>query len=366
MRNLIDLELTTSTTHAVAYLGDTIVATVQRKRLYGDGDRKTWTVYDAAGVELFQTNLGRLTIISRIAGILKAKAPTIERMEELAAVIHQEHYDARGDRYAEPAELAMHLADPLACIELVRDELTVRTGHVVRHRDLIVPASHMEMARAREGVEATKAYNERVQAERAKAAIITKPNTANYAPLSDAINMSAYRERLAAWENQKATAKPYWNPYASGADHKAVWDAAKAWEGKMAHVILKDGTSRRGKVERVTTANAANGESGCALNLYDGYSSGWCGCDFLFLEELEAPKAIELAPEAPKVVEAPKVDRMSAEAAFAEVRRIRDELTALTGKLDHLNHDIARDLNAARDDLFGAWSKLREAQKEDA
>jgi hypothetical protein len=66
------------------------------------------------------------------------------------------------------------------------------------------------------------------------------------------------------------------------------------------------------------------------------------------------------------VAQAPQEDRMSPQAAFAEVRRIRDELTALTGKLDHLDHDIARALNAARDDLFEGWAKLRAAQQEEA
>lgn len=271
----LSLHLDTATTFATVYRGDQPVASVRRKRVYGEADRKTWTVYGLDGAELFQTNLGSVTIRSRVAAILKAR-------------------------------------------------------------------------------------------EAAKPAILTKPNTMAFAPLSEPANAEAYRTAYDAWEGQKATAKPYWNPYAAGADHKAVWNEAKAWEGKRAVVTLKDGTTRRGKVERVTTANAANGESGCAITIFDGYASSWCGCDFLALDELEAPQAIEPAPEAPKVAEALKVDRMAPEVAFAEVRRIRDELTALTGKLDHLDHGIARDLNAARDSLFGAWSKLRVARQEAA
>lgn len=186
----LSLLIDDATTFATVYQGDKPVASVQRKRMFGESDRKTWTVYDLNGVELFQTNLGAVTIRSRVASILKAREAA---------------------------------ADP---VEVARENLKVAEN-----------AMH---------------HGRRINAEDVKA-----------------------RE----------------DAYSAAVDH---------------------------------------------------------------LDQALAARS------------APKVDRMTPAAAFAEVRRIRDELTALAGKLDHLDHDIARDLNAARDDLFGAWSKLREAQKEAA
>ena len=69
----ISLHLDDATTYATAYLDERPVATVRRRRMYGGADRKTWTVYDLNGAELFQTNLGSVTIRSRLASILTAR-----------------------------------------------------------------------------------------------------------------------------------------------------------------------------------------------------------------------------------------------------------------------------------------------------
>jgi len=58
----------------------------------------------------------------------KPRLPTITKMEAAAREFHLVNYAARGDRYATPEEMEMHLADPLACYELVRDQLTLRFG----------------------------------------------------------------------------------------------------------------------------------------------------------------------------------------------------------------------------------------------
>lgn len=57
---------------------------------------------------------------------------------------------------------------------------------------------------------------------------------------------------------------------------------------------------------------------------------------------------------------------LNATQAKAELRRIHKELGDLVAKLDHTDHDIARDVHAARSDLFAAWSKARMAEKQEA
>jgi hypothetical protein len=77
----LSLHLDDSTTYATVFQGEQPVASVRRKRMYGEADRKTWTVYDMTGAELFQTNLGSVTIRSRVSSILKAR-------EEAKALVH--------------------------------------------------------------------------------------------------------------------------------------------------------------------------------------------------------------------------------------------------------------------------------------
>lgn len=42
-----------------------------------------------------------------------------------------------------------------------------------------------------------------------------------------------------------------------------------------------------------------------------------------------------------------------------EIKGLRDQLAELTGKLDTVDHDAARDVQTARSNLFAAWSKLK-------
>lgn len=53
---------------------------------------------------------------------------SIENMERFARESHIAQHAVRGDRYATDAEMEMHLADPLAFYELVRDDVIVATG----------------------------------------------------------------------------------------------------------------------------------------------------------------------------------------------------------------------------------------------
>lgn len=69
----LSLHLDDATTYATVYQGEKPVASVRRRRVFGESDRKTWTVYDLEGAELFQTNLGSVTIRSRLSSILKAR-----------------------------------------------------------------------------------------------------------------------------------------------------------------------------------------------------------------------------------------------------------------------------------------------------
>jgi hypothetical protein len=69
----LSLHLDDATTYATVFQGERAVASVRRRRMFGEADRKTWTVYDLEGAELFQTNLGSVTIRSRLSSILKAR-----------------------------------------------------------------------------------------------------------------------------------------------------------------------------------------------------------------------------------------------------------------------------------------------------
>jgi hypothetical protein len=54
--------------------------------------------------------------------------PTIQDMERAARESHIAQHAIRGERYATDAEMEMHLADPLAFYELVRDDVISATG----------------------------------------------------------------------------------------------------------------------------------------------------------------------------------------------------------------------------------------------
>lgn len=50
-------------------------------------------------------------------------APTVQDFAEAARIAHEKEYAKSGSRYAEPEEMEMHRADPLAHYELVRAEV---------------------------------------------------------------------------------------------------------------------------------------------------------------------------------------------------------------------------------------------------
>jgi hypothetical protein len=62
----------------------------------------------------------------------ESKQVNRKQFENAARAAHQANYDARGDGYATPEELAMHLADPLACYELIADQVAKETGYRMR------------------------------------------------------------------------------------------------------------------------------------------------------------------------------------------------------------------------------------------
>jgi hypothetical protein len=57
-------------------------------------------------------------------------------------------------------------------------------------------------------------------------------------------------------------------------------------------------------------------------------------------------------------------ERLQPHEGKEHVRDIRGELDRLVGRLDHLDHAIARKVHEARDALFDAWALLRAAEAE--
>lgn len=49
----------------------------------------------------------------------------------------------------------------------------------------------------------------------------------------------------------------------------------------------------------------------------------------------------------------------------AQLANLRDQLATIAHELDTVDHDAARALNEAREDVFAAWSILREAPLEE-
>lgn len=76
----------------------------------------------------------------------------IRQFEDIARMVHMQNYRLCGDRYCTDKELEMHLSDPLACYELVKDEMIVLTGLRLYTRHCIEPADTDEMVRAMESV----------------------------------------------------------------------------------------------------------------------------------------------------------------------------------------------------------------------
>ncbi len=230
-----------------------------------------------------------------------------------------------------------------------------------------------------EAAEATQAVEE------AKPAILTKPNTAAYAPLSEETNRNAYNAAMGAWEAQQRNAAPYWSPYGGErGEYDRIWAEARTWEGKKVRITLRDGSTRQGRV-KLSTANAANGKPGIAVTVFDGWADDWCGCDFLAIEDLTPAPVVEEAPAVdPMVAEANanyssvQLEEMglkalpaAADEAFwgshltpdeakRQIGAAREGLKALAENMAHLP-GVAEDIRKATSDLFAAWSKARAA-----
>ncbi|WP_375292301.1 hypothetical protein [Sphingomonas melonis] len=240
----------------------------------------------------------------------------------------------------------------------------------------------VEADRAWKELEAAEAQQ---VAEEAKPAILTKPNTMAFAPLSDPKMAEAYRAAWTAWEEQQRTAAPYWSPYGGErGEYERIWAEARTWEGKKARVTLKDGSTRQGVV-KLCSANAANGKPGIAVTVFDGYADNWCGADFLAIEDLTPAPVVEEAPAVdPMLVEANanyssvQLEEMglsslpaAADEAFwgshltpdeakRQIGAAREGLKALADNMAHLP-GVAEDIRKATSDLFAAWSKARAA-----
>jgi hypothetical protein len=83
---------------------------------------------------------------------------SIENMERFARESHIAQHKVRGERYATDAEMEMHLADPLAFYELVRDDVIVATGCDLDGRT-VVWADGRTMGDARDRIAKRHAYN---------------------------------------------------------------------------------------------------------------------------------------------------------------------------------------------------------------
>jgi len=84
---------------------------------------------------------------------------TIEDMESAARDFHRANYADSGDSYATAEELEVLLSDPLAFYEMVRDQITLRLGAILRsHSRAPELADDLELERAAERHAASVAY----------------------------------------------------------------------------------------------------------------------------------------------------------------------------------------------------------------